>query len=195
MGFRRGVVSILAAILISPISGLCNGIVDFGISGFSLTQGATISSVSGSGGVSNSGTTLSISNGSLNLTSSSWLLGGTLDIVASGTIGDPLDISGPLLTASFKSATLSGSSLTLNGFSGSLNGTLAGFYGMGTSVTVGSVYISGSSAVLAVDPTAGRTVATPEAGGLLVTLGVVLAGVLTLFAAARRRIIRIRSVL
>jgi hypothetical protein len=189
MSSKRSVLLIVAAaVFLTPRAGCCNEILDFGISGLNLLSlSATITSVTGSGGTGNSGT-LSISSGSLSL--SGGTLGGTLDITASGTIG-ALSLSGTLLQASFTGATLSGSSLTLDNFSGTINSTLAGYYGMGDSVDAGSVYISSSG--FALDPSL-SVVATPEAGGLPVTLGVMLAGMMMLLAAARKRIIKLRPV-
>ncbi|HTV53737.1 MAG TPA: hypothetical protein VMI06_02360 [Terriglobia bacterium] len=190
MSTKRGVLLIIAAaVFLTPRTGWCTEILDFGISGLNLgSLSATITSVTGSGGTGKSGT-LSISSGSLSLSGGSF--GGTLDITASGTIGAPLNISGTLLQASFTGATFSGSSLTLDNFSGTINSILAGYYGMGNSVDAGSLYISSSG--FSLNPGL-SVVATPEAGGLLVTLGVVLAGVMMLFAAARKRIIKVRPV-
>jgi hypothetical protein len=190
MSTKRGMLLIIAAaVFLTPRTGWCTEILDFGISGLNLINlSATITSVTGSGGTGKGGT-LSISDGSLSL--SGGTLGGTLDITASGTIGT-LDLTGAtLLQASFTGASLSGSSLTLDNFSGTINRTLASYYGMGDSVDAGSVYISSNG--FSLDPEF-SVVATPEAGGLLVTLGVVLAGVMMLFAAARKRIIKVRPV-
>jgi hypothetical protein len=190
MRFKPSLLLVGVVICFTPLYGLCNGILDFGIPLFKPGKTLIVSSVTGFGGASNSGLTLPITSGSLSLTGANWPSGGTVDLTVSGTIG-PLNLAGQtLLRGSFAGASISGGGVSLDGFSGSINPVLTGYYGVGDSAAGGSVYLQGWSAVLAVDPNAGAPVATPEAGGLLPNAVVVLLGALLLLAAARTKIIR-----
>ena len=186
MRWRRGVLLAVVALSLIPGYGLCNEIVQFSLTNFSLLNPvAQISSVTGSGGTGHSGM-LSVSSGSLDLSASNWFSGGGLGITASGMAGSVA--SNQLMGASFHGASLSGSNLILTGFSGSLNSNLANYYGVGSSLNGASVNIW--SGVLSVDP-GGGSVAAPEAGGVTVTLGLMLVGGLVLLVGVRSRIIKV----
>ncbi|MGH9344418.1 MAG: hypothetical protein ACRD19_11740 [Terriglobia bacterium] len=193
MRSKRLLLVVLLVVFLLPMSVWADGILDFNIpENPLLTNFLQISSVEGIGGAANSGTTLPVTNGSLDLTSGgwSWASGGTMIITATGTIGS-LNLTGTLLQASFTGATLSSSQqggveLTLNGFSAVIDPSLAGYYGLSNSATTGTVYISGSSAVLSVDP---PPVPATEGGGVPSTLIVLLAAAICLAISVRLKVI------
>lgn len=187
MKLNRAALIALMIVFLLPLSALADGVLDFNISSNPPFSGILqITSVQGSGGMSNSGATLGVSSGLLNVASGGWLSssGGTIDITATGTIG-ALSLSGTLLTASFTSVTPAwgpgGLMVTLDGLAASINPTLAGYFGLPDTASSGSVYISGSSAVLAIHP----TVSAAEFGGVLSTL--ILLGMAGLCLAAGSR--------
>ncbi|MGH9395388.1 MAG: hypothetical protein ACRD18_00875 [Terriglobia bacterium] len=193
MRFNRLLLTAFMVVFLLPISALADGILDFNIPVNPLLANfLQITSVEGQGGTANSGVTLPVTNGSLDLMSGgwSWSSGGTLVITATGTIG-PLNLTGTLLQGSFTGVTPSfqhgGLELTLDGFSAAINTSLAGYYGLSSSAINGNVYISGdgSSAILAVDP----VVAATEGGGVPATLIVLLAAALCFAVSVRLKII------
>ncbi|MGH9354289.1 MAG: hypothetical protein ACRD2G_19340 [Terriglobia bacterium] len=192
MRFKRVLLAILLVVFLLPMSALADGILDFNIPANPFfTNFLQISSVEGIGGAAHSGVSLPVTNGSLDLTSGSWSWGsgGTLIITAAGTIGS-LNLTGTLLQASFTGVTPSWQQgnlgLTLDGFTASINPNLASYYGLSDSATSGTVYISGSSAVLSVDP----PVPAAEGGGVPSTLIVLLAAAICLAISVRLKIIR-----
>lgn len=187
MKLNRAALIALIIVFLLPLSALADGVLDFNIPTNPLFSNfLQIASVQGSGGSNNSGATLGVSSGQLDVTSDGLLSssGGTIDITATGTIG-ALSLSGTLLTASFTGVTPSwgpsGLMVTLDGFVASINPTLAGYFGLPDTAASGSVYIGASSAVLAIHP----TVSAAEFGGVLSTL--ILLGMAGLCLAAGAR--------
>lgn len=188
MSWKRGVLLAVLTLCLIPRYGLCNGIVQFSLGNFQIANPvAAIYSVTGSGGTGNSGM-LTVTGGQMDLTGiGNWLSGGTLDVTAQGTVAGIA--SSPLMVASFSGGSLNWitGNLVLDGFSGSLNPGLASYYGVGGSLDGASInFFSG---VLSVDP--GGAVAATEAGGLPMTLGLVLMGGLVLLVGACSRFIRV----
>ncbi|MGH9403403.1 MAG: hypothetical protein ACRD2P_14985 [Terriglobia bacterium] len=182
----------MLVIFLVPMAAFSDGTLDFNLQNFNLlSTSAQITSVEGFGGSVNSGVTLPVSSGFLDLTISGgplgWLSGGSLEITGSGTIGS-LGLSGAqLLAATFTGVAPSGLlGFTLTGFSATINQTLAGYYGLSNTASQGDFYLSLSSATLAVDP----PTAAAESGGIAVTLLVLMGAALCFAAGVRLKMIK-----
>lgn len=194
MRLKRIVIALVLVAFLAPISALANGIFDFTIPTTSLLGTPRISSVKGSGGTANSGVTLPVTNGFLDVTSSrsgwlNWTSGGTLEITGTGTIGS-LSVNGDLLQGNFGGLAFPNlGEVSLLGFSGTINPVLAAYYGLSSSAVDANIFLGLRNVVFEVGARNG-VVSTPEEGGIGATAMILLAAAFCFAVGVRLKIIR-----